>query len=102
MFGRGGSHPGTDAPQSDHYPDLCAGALCEIVCAGAEPQGKHPNRRRSPRAILTPDGQEGVRVSAGDEIIVSQSPYVTRLIRIKGRSVYEIIRDKLNFDYTDY
>lgn len=68
-----------------------------------------PNRRVSIQiadghrgAILTPDGQEGVRVSAGDEIIVSQSPYVTRLIRIKGRSVYEIIRDKLNFDYTDY
>ena len=41
-------------------------------------------------------------IARGDEIIVSQSPYVTRLIRIKGRSVYEIIRDKLNFDYTDY
>ena len=68
-----------------------------------------PNRRVSLKiadghrgALLTPDGQKGVRVSAGDEIVVSQSPYVTRLVRIKGRSVYEIIRDKLNFDYNDY
>ena len=68
-----------------------------------------PNRRVSLKiadghrgALLTPDGQEGVRVSSGDEIVVSQSPYVTRLVRIKGRSVYEIIRDKLNFDYNDY
>lgn len=68
-----------------------------------------PNRRVSLKiadghrgALLTPDGQEGVRVSAGDEIAVSQSPYVTRLIRIKGKSVYEIIRDKLNFDYNNY
>lgn len=65
-----------------------------------------PNRRVSIRiadghrgAILTPDGHEGVRVSAGDEIIVSQSPYTTRLVRIKGKSVYEIIRDKLNIDH---
>ena len=68
-----------------------------------------PNRRVSLKiadghrgALLTPDGQAGVRVSAGDEITVSQSPYVTRLVRIKGRSVYEIIRDKLNLDYNDY
>ncbi len=65
-----------------------------------------PNRRVSIKiadghrgALLTPDGQEGVRVSAGDEIIVSQSPYVTRLVRIKGKSVYEIIRDKLNIEH---
>lgn len=65
-----------------------------------------PNRRVSLKiadghrgALLTPDGQKGLRVSAGDEIVVSQSPYVTRLVRIKGKSVYEIIRDKLNFDH---
>lgn len=68
-----------------------------------------PNRRVSIKiadghrgAILTSDGQEGVRVSAGDEIIVSQSPYTTRLVRIKGKSVYEIIRDKLNIDHNHY
>ena len=65
-----------------------------------------PNRRVSVKiadghrgAILTPDGQEGVCVSSGDEIMISQSPYVTRLVRIKGKSIYEIIRDKLNIDH---
>ncbi len=65
-----------------------------------------PNRRVSLRildghrgALLTPDGQEGVLVSAEDEIVVSQSPYAARLIRIKGKSIFEIIRDKLSFDH---
>ena len=65
-----------------------------------------PNRRVSVKiadghrgAILTPDGQEGVCVSSEDKIMISQSPYVTRLVRIKGKSIYEIIRDKLNIDH---
>lgn len=53
---------------------------------------------RSRGAILTPDGDPGIHVTEEDEILISQSPYKTRLIRIKGKSIYEIIRDKLSFD----
>ena len=68
-----------------------------------------PNRRVSIRitdghrgALLLADGQQGARVSDGDEITVSQSPYVTRLIRIRGRSIFETMRDKLSYDYINY
>ena len=51
-------------------------------------------------AALSPDGRAGFSIEAGDEIQIAQSPYTTRLVRIKGKNVFEIIRDKLNYDYT--
>ena len=51
-------------------------------------------------AMLTPDGRDGFALAPQDDIFISQSPYTARLIRIKGKSVYEVIRDKLNYDYT--
>ena len=50
-------------------------------------------------AALSPDGREGFEIGAKDEIRICQSPYSTRLVRIKGKNVFEIIRDKLNYDY---
>lgn len=51
-------------------------------------------------AMLTPDGRSGFALEARDNVIISQSPYTAQLVRIKGKSIYEIIRDKLNYDYT--
>ena len=51
-------------------------------------------------AALSPDGRTGFPIESGDEICIAQSPYFTRLVRIKGKNVFEIIRDKLNYDYS--
>lgn len=51
-------------------------------------------------AMLIPDGRTGFSLNSHDSINICQSPYTARLVRIKGKSVYEVIRDKLNYDYT--
>lgn len=51
-------------------------------------------------AMLIPDGRSGFPLNPHDSINISQSPYTARLVRIKGKSVYELIRDKLNYDNT--
>jgi NAD+ kinase len=48
-----------------------------------------------PDTMLTVDGQQGYRLLPGDEVIVKKSDYRTRLIRIKKRSFYDVLRKKL-------
>ncbi|HHW02671.1 MAG TPA: NAD(+)/NADH kinase [Thermoanaerobacterales bacterium] len=48
-----------------------------------------------PETMLTVDGQQGYRLLPGDEVIVKKSDYRTRLIRIKKRSFYDVLRKKL-------
>ncbi|MCR4430707.1 MAG: NAD(+)/NADH kinase [Tepidanaerobacteraceae bacterium] len=48
-----------------------------------------------PETMLTVDGQQGYRLLPGDEVIVKRSDYHTRLIRIKKRCFYDILRKKL-------
>ncbi len=42
------------------------------------------------------DGRSGVELLAGDRVLVRRSRRVTRLIRVKGRSFYHILREKLS------
>ena len=46
-------------------------------------------------AILTVDGQKGFQLLAGDEVIVKKSKFYTRLIKIKKRYFYDVLRKKL-------
>lgn len=46
--------------------------------------------------MLTVDGQQGYELSPGDQVIVRKSRYFTRLIRIKKRSFYDVLRKKLS------
>lgn len=48
-----------------------------------------------PETMLTVDGQQGYRLLPGDKVIVKRSDYHTRLIRIKKRGFYDILRKKL-------
>lgn len=48
-----------------------------------------------PEIMLTVDGQQGYRLLPGDEVIVKKSDLYTRLIRIKRRSFYDVLRKKL-------
>jgi NAD+ kinase len=45
--------------------------------------------------MMTVDGQQGKRLKPGDEVTVKKASCVTRLIRLKHRTFYEVLRKKL-------
>lgn len=45
--------------------------------------------------MLTVDGQHGFKLEEGDEINIQKAPFHTKLVRLHGRSFYEILREKL-------
>ncbi|MHB1421488.1 MAG: NAD(+)/NADH kinase [Bacillota bacterium] len=45
--------------------------------------------------MLTIDGQHGFKLEKDDEITITRAACSTRLIRLKGRSFYEVMREKL-------
>jgi len=45
--------------------------------------------------MLTLDGQQGLKLQPNEEVIVSKADFNTKLIRLKNRSFYEILREKL-------
>lgn len=49
-------------------------------------------------AKLTVDGQCGFQLEDKDQIWINKSDYVTKLIKIKGRSFFEILSQKLKVD----
>lgn len=48
-----------------------------------------------PEVMLTVDGQQGYKLLPKDIVIVNKSAFTTRLIRIKKRSFYDVLRKKL-------
>lgn len=46
-------------------------------------------------AMLTVDGQQGVLLKHGDVVAVRKAPFYTRLVRLKNRTFFEVLRDKL-------
>lgn len=50
--------------------------------------------------LLTVDGQIGCELGQGDEVMIRRAEHATRLIKLKGRSFYEILRTRLDDDYT--
>jgi len=47
-------------------------------------------------AVLTIDGQVGVTLEKGDQVVVEKAPYRATLIRFPGRTFYDVVRNKLN------
>jgi NAD+ kinase len=52
--------------------------------------------------LLTIDGQIGHPVKEGDEIEIKKSPYQAKLIRLKERSFFKILRTKLGWSGITY
>lgn len=48
------------------------------------------------RALISVDGGAGFELDIGDEIIITASNSVTRLVSVTGRSFYDIVKRKLN------
>lgn len=46
--------------------------------------------------MLTADGQYGYSLEKGDEVIVEEAAVKTRLVRIRGRSFFDILREKMH------
>ena len=50
---------------------------------------------KSRDVLLTVDGQEGVPVYKGDNIVITKAEVATRLIRIRRRSFFNLLKDKM-------
>ncbi len=46
--------------------------------------------------MLTLDGQQGYKVKSGDIVTVRQSQYFTNLIKLKDRSFFQVLRQKMS------
>jgi NAD+ kinase len=53
-------------------------------------------RSNQGEVMLTMDGQQGISLCQYDQVIVSRSPEKARLIRLGGRSFFEVLRNKFN------
>ena len=53
-------------------------------------------------AMLTIDGQEGVMLKHDDIVEIKKSAYSTRLVKLSGRSFYDVLRQKLTERGTSY
>jgi len=52
-------------------------------------------KSRFGEVMLTVDGQYGFKLEQGDEILVNKAPWKTKLIRLKGKTFFHILREKL-------
>ncbi|MFZ5943407.1 MAG: NAD(+)/NADH kinase [Bacillota bacterium] len=53
-------------------------------------------------AMLTVDGQYGFKLEDQDEVWIEKADYVTRLIRVRGRKFFQVLREKLKSDGGTY
>jgi len=49
------------------------------------------------RATVTIDGKMAYEVRGGDEVIVSKSPYSVKLVKIKAKNFFSILRKKMHY-----
>ena len=61
------------------------------------PEDKIKVRVGSEKQLVACDGDSMFFLNYGDEIHVSKSKYVTRLVKFKEESFLETLRDKMNF-----
>ncbi len=76
---------------------VCAHSLRvrPMVLDGARTVGVRLERGRRRCAYLSVDGGRAFRVLAGDRVEARRSSQVTRLVKLTGRSFYELIHQKL-------
>jgi NAD+ kinase len=46
-------------------------------------------------AMLTVDGQQGVKLEPDHRILVKKAPFAAKLVRLKGRNFFAVLREKL-------
>ena len=87
------------------YPVLQV-IICTPICAhtlDARPLILPPEQTisveivKQVEAMLTIDGQSGFALQNGDQIIITKAPYSVSMIRIKERSFFTILKEKIHF-----
>ncbi|HHX51250.1 MAG TPA: NAD(+)/NADH kinase [Clostridia bacterium] len=46
-------------------------------------------------SMLTVDGQQGIKLTSDHCVIVKKAPFSAKLVRLKGRNFFEVLREKL-------
>ncbi|GAV22356.1 NAD(+)/NADH kinase [Carboxydothermus pertinax] len=46
-------------------------------------------------SMLTVDGQQGFGIRKGDEILIRKAPYRAKFVKLKNRSFYQLLREKM-------
>ena len=77
---------------------MCAHSLTakSYVLAGDRQPSVKLLRAEDNEALLLVDGEDCFRLQVGDLVYVRKSKYVTRLVKLRSLSFYEIVRHKLN------
>ena len=77
---------------------MCAHSLTAkpYVLAGDRVTSVKLYRAEDDTALLLVDGEDCFRLQVGDIVYVRKSKYVTKLIKLRSLSFYEIVRHKLN------
>ena len=77
---------------------MCAHSLTAkpYVLAGDRVTSVKLYRAEDDEALLLVDGEDCFRLQVGDIVYVRKSRYVTKLIKLRSLSFYEIVRHKLN------
>ena len=77
---------------------MCAHSLTakSYVLAGDRHTSIKLIRAEDDEALLLVDGEDCFRLQVGDLVYVRKSNYVTRLLKLRSLSFYEIVRHKLN------
>ena len=52
--------------------------------------------KNNTEVMLTLDGQQGYKVKSGDVVTIRQSKYFTSLVKLKDRSFYQVLRQKMS------
>lgn len=52
---------------------------------------------REDGVLVTIDGQDGVRLSASQSVVVRRAPVRARFVKLRGRSFYEVLRNRLKY-----
>ena len=52
--------------------------------------------KNNTEVMLTLDGQQGYKVKSGDIVTVRKSQYYTNLVKLKGRSFFQVLRQKMS------
>lgn len=56
-----------------------------------------PRMFNDAKIIVSSDGRAGFELLSGDEVVVRRSEACTRLLRVKGKSFYSLLKEKLTY-----
>jgi len=53
--------------------------------------------KRATHVMVTFDGQAGIEIHEGDEIVLKKAPYPVAMIALPGQDYYDLLKNKLRW-----